>query len=94
VLVKGDGGWRMSKPVDAPADEITVKNLINAIADAEVEENDRRAAVGPQQVRSGAAVRDGEAHAKDKPLPDLKVGNTTAVSFSTYVQRADQPRSI
>ena len=29
---------------------------------------------------------------KGQPLPDLKVGKTTAVSFSTYVQRADQPK--
>ena len=29
---------------------------------------------------------------KDSALPDLKVGKTTAVSFSTYVQRADEPK--
>ncbi len=37
TLKKTDAGkWRITQPIEADADETTVKNLINAIADAEV----------------------------------------------------------
>src|SRR5512147_2333375 len=36
VLEKSDGVWRLTKPVQTAADDITVKNLLRAIADAEV----------------------------------------------------------
>ena len=36
ALEKTDGGWRMTKPVAAAADDSTVKNLVRAVADADV----------------------------------------------------------
>ena len=36
VLKKTGDDWRLTKPIDAPADATTVKNLISAIADCEV----------------------------------------------------------
>jgi len=92
ALSKTDAGWRMTKPVDAAADDITVKNLIRAIADAEVKKTideppQDLAQFGLTQPAATIAIT-----AKGQPLPVLKVGKTTAVSFSTYVQRADQPK--
>jgi hypothetical protein len=92
VLSKSDAGWRVTKPVDAPADEITVKNLINAIADAE---SKKTIDDPPQDLTKFGLAQPFvivKLTAKDKTVPELKVGNTTAVSFSTYVQRSDQPK--
>lgn len=92
ALEKTDAGWRLTKPVEAAADDVTVKNLLRAIADAEV----KRTIDDPPQdlAQFGLAppVATIKVTAKGQPLPDLKVGKTTAVSFSTYVQRADQPK--
>jgi hypothetical protein len=91
-LERRDGTWRMTKPVDAPADELAVKNLIRAIADAEVKKtiDDPPAdllpfGLAPPFVTITLTGKDGTA------LPAIKVGKTTAVSYSTYVQRADKP---
>jgi hypothetical protein len=92
ALEKRDGVWRMTAPVDALADEMTVKNLLHAIADAEVKKtiDDPPADLAPfglaqPMVSVGMTGKNGA-------LPTLKVGKTTAVSFSTYVQRDDQPK--
>jgi len=92
VLTKGEAGWRLTKPVDAPADDTAVTNLIKAIADAEVKKtiDEPPADLAPFGLTQPAATI--KITAKDATVPDLKVGKTTAVSFSTYVQRADQPK--
>ena len=92
ALAKTDTGWRLTKPVDAPADDITVKNLIHAIADAEVK---KTIDPPPQDLTQFGLTQPAATitiTAKGQPLPALKVGKTTAVSFLTYVQRADQPK--
>jgi hypothetical protein len=92
VLAKTDGGWRLTKPVDAPADDITVKNLLHAVADAET----KRTIDDPPQDLAPFGLAQPfvtvQLTEKDTALPALKVGKTTEVSFSTYVQRADQPK--
>jgi hypothetical protein len=92
ALEKTDAGWRLTKPVQAAADDLTVKNLLRAIADAEV----KRTIDDPPQdlAQFGLAppAATVKVTAKGQPLPDLKVGKTTAVSYSTYVQRADQTK--
>ncbi|MEO8602156.1 MAG: DUF4340 domain-containing protein [bacterium] len=91
-LEKRDGVWHMTKPVDAVADDVTVKNLLRAIAEAEVKKtiDDPPADLAPfglaQPMATIVLTTNGGA------LPALKIGKTTAVSFSTYVQRADQPK--
>jgi hypothetical protein len=91
ALEKAEGGWRMTKPVAAPADDITVKNLVRAIADAEVSKTIDQPSdltqFGLAQPMVTITVT-----AKGQPLPDLKVGKTATVSNSTYVLRADQPK--
>lgn len=92
VLAKGDGGWRVTKPVDAQADDITVKNLINAVAEAVSKKTIDDPPQDLAKFGLGPPFVTVKLTAKDKALPELKVGNTTAVSFSTYVQRGDQPK--
>lgn len=87
-----DGAWRMTKPVDTAADDMAVKNLLRAIAEADVKKtiDDPPADLLPFGLAPPfVTVTIG---AKGAALPAIKVGKTTAVSFSTYVQRADQPK--
>jgi len=90
ALEKSDGAWRLSKPLQTAADDITVKNLLRAIADAEV----KKTIDEPPQDLAPFGLAPPEVvvkiATKDTTLPDLKVGKTTSVSFSTYVQRGDQ----
>jgi hypothetical protein len=92
ALEKRDGVWHMRKPVDAVADDVTVKNLLRAIAEAEVKKtiDDPPADLAPFGLAQPMATV--TLATKDSALPALKIGKTTAVSFSTYVQRADQPK--
>jgi hypothetical protein len=82
----------MTKPVDAAADALAVKNLVRAIAEAEVKKTIDDPpqdllpfGLAPPFVTIAITTKDGTS------LPAIKVGKTTAVSFSTYVQRADRP---
>jgi hypothetical protein len=92
VLEQRDGAWRMTKPVEAAADELAVKNLVRAIAEAEVKKTIDDPpqdllpfGLAPPFVTIAITTKDGAA------VPAVKVGKTTAVSFSTYVQLADKP---
>jgi hypothetical protein len=92
ALEQRDGTWRMTKPVDAAADELAVKNLVRAIAEAEVKKTIDDPpqdllpfGLAPPFVTITVTAKDGTA------VPAIKVGKTTAVSYSTYVQRADKP---
>src|SRR5512143_1913178 len=92
VLEQRDGAWRMTKPVEAAGDELAVKNLVRAIAEAEVKKTIDDPpqdllpfGLAPPFVTIAITTKDGTA------VPAVKVGKTTAVSFSTYVQLADKP---
>ena len=92
-LKKGDQGWRLVKPVDAPADDTTVKSLVNTLADAEV------------QRTLDEAPQDPAAFGLDKPSPLVKlsvksgaepppiaVGKNTAIGAKSYVRKGDEPK--
>jgi hypothetical protein len=92
ALEKTDQGWRLTKPVAAVADDVTVKNLLRAIADAEAKKtiDDPPSDLAPFGLTPPTVTV--VVTAKGQTLPALKVGKTTAVSNSTYVQRADQAK--
>jgi hypothetical protein len=92
VLTKTDGAWHITKPVQAAADDVTVKNLIHALADAEVNKTIDEPPADLAQFGLTQPMVIIKLTEKDKSLPDIKVGKTTSVSNSTYVQRADQPK--
>jgi hypothetical protein len=87
VLAKTDQGWRMEKPQAVEADESTVKNLVSAVADAELKRTIEAKDAGSP-----------EAYGLDKPaavvkltlkngskLPAIRVGKASPVGYSTYV---------
>ena len=88
-MKKTDAGkWRITQPVEADADETTVKNLLNAVADAEVK---RTLDEVPQDlavyglttpvVKAKLVLKDG------KSVPLVSFGKDTPVGFSTYAQK-------
>lgn len=87
VLKKTGSGWRIQKPIDVEADESTVTNLVRAVAEAEL----KRTLDGPPGsletygLDKPAAIVT-LALADGKTLPAIRVGKTTPVGYSTYVQ--------
>lgn len=92
ALEKAEAGWRLTKPISAPADDVTVKNLLRAVADAEVKKTIDEVPQDLAPFGLASPLVTVSITAKGQPLPALKVGKTTAVSYSTYVQRTDQPK--
>jgi len=87
-----DGHWRLTAPIEDAADDVAAKNLVSAIATAKVERSLED--VGDKLASYGLAepvVTVSLALKGDATVPPLKVGETTAVGFSSYVQRGDDP---
>lgn len=83
--------WRIVKPMDADADDGTVGNLLTAVAEAQVtrtldDVGDKLGSYGldPPQ----AILKLGLAGGAE--LPAVKVGKSTQVGFSAYVQKGDE----
>lgn len=96
MLKKNDAGkWRITQPVEADADDTSVKNLLNAVADAEVK---RTLEDVPQDlavyglttpvVKVKLTLKDG------KTFPSITFGKDTPVGFSTYAQKEGDAKVI
>jgi hypothetical protein len=87
------GKWHLTQPIESEADETTVTNLINALADTEVsrvlEEGIQDLALyGLDQpmVKLQVTLQDGSSP------PEVSIGKDTPVGFSVYVQKAGDPK--
>jgi hypothetical protein len=92
-LRKDDKGWRVAKPVDAPADETVVNSLVGTVVDAEVQKTldempKDLASFGLEQptVTVRLALKDGSQS------PAVAVGKNTAIGGKTYVRKGDEPK--
>lgn len=93
-LRKDDTGkWRLTQPLEVEADEVTVSNLVNAIAETEVnrilEDGTQDPALyglDKPAVKLEVTLRDGTT------LPQIAIGKDTPVGFSVYVQKAGDPK--
>jgi ribosomal protein L14E/L6E/L27E len=92
VLKKSGADWRMTEPLDVPADATTAKNLASAIADCEVKHELKDASADLSQYGLDKPFVTVTVKAGDKELPAFMVGKNTPVGFSTYVQRADDKK--
>jgi len=93
IVVKlSDGKWRLTEPVQDLADESIVTNLLNAIAECEIKKTleDVPTDLAPFGLDKPSA--EVQVTLKDRELPVIKVGKTSPVGFSTYIQRADDPK--
>jgi hypothetical protein len=92
-LSKGEHGWRLTRPIDAPADEATVTALLGAIADAEI------------QKTLDEAPSDLANFGLDKPnptvrltlksgdqAPPLAIGKNTTIGGKTYIRKGDEAK--
>lgn len=91
-LAKGDKGWRLVRPVDAPADEAAVKGMLAMVVDAEVQRTlddtaPDLAAFGLD--KPNVVVR---LTAKDASPPPISVGKNTSIGGKTYVRKGDEPK--
>jgi len=94
ALVKNEQGhWRLTKPVEADADDPVVNNMIVAIEQASVSRSlddvgDKLASYGlaPPEATVDLTTKDG------KPFPSLKIGKTTQIGSAAYLQKGDDPK--
>jgi len=94
ALKKVDGQWRLERPLQADADETAVKNLLRTIAECEVkktveEESSDLSKFGLDNPATRVRVA-----LKDRELPEIRVGKTTPVGYSAYIQRADEKKVL
>lgn len=92
VLKKSGNDWRISEPLDTPADATTVKNLVTAIAECEVKRDIKDASSDLSLYGLDKPFVTVTVKLADKELPAFMVGKNTPVGFSTYVQRADDKK--
>ena len=92
-LKKVDNGWRLVKPLDAPADDNAVKSLVGTLTDAQVEKTldeaptdlstfglDKPTPLVTLSVASGTAP------------PTIAVGKNTPIGSKSYVRKGDEPK--
>ena len=92
VLTKGDKGWRLTQPVDAPADEAVVKAVVQAVTAAEVQKSldELPADLAPFGLDKPSTVI--TLSTKDGAQPPIQVGKNTTIGAKTYVRKGDTPK--
>jgi hypothetical protein len=89
------GKWRITQPVDTEADETTVTNLVNAIADAEIGRILDEPVQDPALYGLNAPLVKLQVTLKDgKPLPQVSIGKDTPVGYSVYLQREGETKLL
>ncbi len=90
TLTRGDGGWRLTQPVDAPADEPVVKSVLTSITNAQVQKSldDVPSDLAPFGLDKPATTI--RLTTKDGPLPPIAIGKNTAIGAKTYVRKDDE----
>lgn len=93
-LAKGDAGWRLVRPVDAPADEVTVKAVIAAVVDAQVQK--QLDEVPADLAPFGLAAPEPTVKLKlaKGDAPAIAVGAATKIGGNAYVRRGDEPKIL
>jgi len=92
ALAKGDKGWRLTKPVDAAADDTAVTSLLGSLAGAEVQKtiDELPADLGPFGLdKPTVTVR---LTLKSGEVPPIAVGKNTAIGGKTYVRKDDEKK--
>ncbi len=92
VLVKGDKGWRLTQPLDAPADEPIVKTLLSSILGAQVQKSLDEM---PKDLTAFGLDKPAtivKLTLKDGTVPPIQIGRNTAIGAKTYVRKGDEPK--
>ncbi|MBI3796835.1 MAG: DUF4340 domain-containing protein [Deltaproteobacteria bacterium] len=87
--------WQITQPLEVEADETTVSNLLNAIANAEVNRTLDETSQDGSLYGLNAPVVKFQLTLKDgKPLPVISLGKDTPVGFSVYAQREGEAKIL
>jgi hypothetical protein len=91
-LAKRDAGWRLTKPVDAPADEPVVKALLTAITGAQVQKSldELPPDLAPFGLDKPATTI--TLTVKDGTVLPIRIGKNTTIGAKTYVRKGDEPK--
>jgi hypothetical protein len=92
TLIKATDKWKIIEPIQAPADQLAAKNLVRAIAECEVT---KRLDDVPEDLEPFGLLEPDvviRVKRKGEALPEIRVGKNTPVGYSTYIQRADNPK--
>jgi len=94
MLSKAGGSWKVTKPVEADADEATVKGLLSMLNTAEVKkgldgEVKELATYGLEKPNTMIAMKAG-----DKALPVVKIGEAAPIGGSAYALRGDDKKIL
>jgi hypothetical protein len=92
VLTKTDKGWRLTQPVDAPADEAVVKSIVQAVTALEVQKSldEMPADLGPFGLDKPSTVI--TLSTKDGAQSPIQIGKNTTIGAKTYVRKGDAPK--
>lgn len=89
------GKWRITQPIEADADDDTVKNLIGALTDTEIR---RTLDEVPQDLTvyglNAPVVKVQVTLKGGKTLPVTSIGKDTPVGFSVYVRKEGDPKLL
>lgn len=88
-LEKVDNTWKITKPINAPADEGTVEQILNALAELKYE-RDIGAQKELQQFGLGSANLNVEIESSSGNLGRLLLGGATPDSSKVYAMRSDK----
>ncbi len=89
------GKWRVTQPIEAEADETTVTNMVNAIADAEIVRTLDEPVQDPALYGLNAPVVKLQVILKDgKTLPQVSIGKDTPVGYSVYIQKEGEAKIL
>ncbi len=93
-LKKTDGAWRLTAPIDAPADDAAVKALLGSLTGAEVQKSLDEL---PADLASfGLATPDPTVTlaTAQGDLPAIAVGKNAAIGGKTYVRIGEEPKVV
>ena len=89
------GTWEVLQPIKTKADETTVKNLVNAIADAEITrilddpvQDPALYGLNAPAVKLKVTLKNG------KSLPQVLIGKDTPVGYSVYLQKEGEKKLL
>jgi hypothetical protein len=92
-LRKTDQAWRLTRPVEAPADDVMVKSLLGTVADAQVQ---RALEQPPADLKPFGldvpSVTVQLTRADGTAVPAIAVGKNTPIGGRSYVKRGDDPK--
>jgi uncharacterized protein DUF4340 len=92
VLAKGEQGWRLTQPIDAPADDTMVKSLVTTVTEAQVQRALDQPPADLKPFGLDVPAVTVTLARKDGAPTTIAVGKNTPIGGRSYVKRGDDPK--